>query len=55
MRSMTRAWVWGDRRLWIDETLNDMLALSDEFVAAVGHAHIVVWRRSDGAEVQKFE
>lgn len=54
MSSMTRAWVWGDRRLWIDETLNDMLALSDEFVAAVGHAHIVVWRRSDGAEVQKF-
>lgn len=52
---MTPAWVWGDRRLWIDETLNDMLALSDRFVAAVGHSHIFVWRRDDGSEVRRFK
>jgi hypothetical protein len=52
---MTPAWVWGDRRFWIDETLNDMLALSDRFVAAVGHSHIVVWRRDDGGEVRRFK
>jgi len=52
---MTPAWVWGDRRLWLDETLNDVLALSDRFVAAVGHSHIVVWRRDDGSEVRRFK
>jgi hypothetical protein len=55
MSGAPRAWVWGDRRLWIDETFNDMLALSDEFVAAVGHTHIVVWRRADGAEVRRYK
>lgn len=53
--SAARAWVWGDRRFWIDETLNDMLALSEGHVAAVGHTHIYVWRRSDGAEVRRFK
>lgn len=48
------SWVWGDRRLWIDETLNDMLALSDRYVAAVGHTHVFVWRRGDGAQVRRF-
>lgn len=48
------AWSWGDRAFWIDEALNDMLALSDRHVAAVGHARIFVWDRRDGALVRTF-
>lgn len=51
--SVAAAWSWGDRRFWIDEALNDMVALSDRYVAAVGHSHVFVWDR-EGALVRKF-
>lgn len=47
------AWAWGSSSLWIDETLNQMLAISPRHVAARGSHSLYVWRRVDGALVQR--
>lgn len=39
---------WGDERLWCDETLHQLLAVSSRHVAAQGYAHVMVWSRENG-------
>lgn len=48
------SWAWGSSRLWIDETLNQVLAVSRRHVAARGSHSIQVWRRADGERVLRL-
>jgi len=48
-------WTWGSERFWCDETLNLLVALSDRYVAAQGHGHLLVWSRPDGALVCRLK
>lgn len=49
----TALWTWGDERLWCDETLNQLLGVSPDHVAAQGHASVMVWSRASGDVVSR--
>jgi hypothetical protein len=44
-------WVWGHARCFVDDTINELLALSPGYVAALGVRCVLVWRRADGERV----
>lgn len=48
METPTPRWTWGSSALWIDETMNQVLAVSPRWVAARGSHSIYVWRLPDG-------
>lgn len=50
----TPAWTWGRTRFWLQDTLNDLVAASDRYVAARGVKHVYVWGRPDGSLVHRF-
>jgi hypothetical protein len=47
--------VWGSTRLFVDETIQALLALSPGYVAALGVRRVLVWRRADGARIYAAE
>lgn len=48
METSTPRWTWGSAAFWIDETVNQVLAVSPRWVAARGSHSIYAWRRPDG-------
>lgn len=43
--------IYGTRRLWCDETINEVLGIDDRFVAIRGHASMFVYDRATGEQV----